>query len=190
MFQASTPPVLKSSLTEFLALPETKPASELIDGEIVQKPIPKGKHSIVQRELTFTIDRPLTEQKIARAFPELRCTFGGRSIVPDISVFKSERIPRDPDGTVANDFDLAPDWTIEILSPDQSQTKVVKNIVHCLKHGALMGWLIAPEDHTVFVYYPNREMEILDEPDALLPMPGFAQELRLTVGELFGWLTK
>jgi Uma2 family endonuclease len=195
MFQASTPPVLKSSLTEFLALPETKPASEFIDGEIVQKPMPKGKHSIVQRELTFTIDstieqRPLTEKNLARAFPELRCTFGGRSIVPDISVFKSERIPRDPDGTVANDFDLAPDWTIEILSPDQSQTKVVKNIVHCLKHGALMGWLIDPEDRTVFVYYANREMEILDESDALLPMPVFAQELGLTVGELFGWLAK
>ncbi len=33
------------SLQEFLQQPETKPASEYIDGEIIQKPMPKGRHS-------------------------------------------------------------------------------------------------------------------------------------------------
>jgi hypothetical protein len=33
--------------------------------------------------------------QIALAFPELRCTFGGRSIIPDASVFLWERIPFD-----------------------------------------------------------------------------------------------
>jgi Uma2 family endonuclease len=200
MVQALNPPVTQAALTlaDFLALPETKPASEFIDGEISQKPMPKGKHSIVQRELTFTIDRPLTAQKLARAFPELRCTYpagsrnsvyDGRSIVPDITVFKTDRIPRDPDGTVANDFDIAPDWTIEILSPDQSHTKVVKNIVHCLKNGTTIGWLIDPADRTIFAYYPNGTMEIFDTPEARLPVPEFAQSIGLTVGEIFGWLT-
>jgi Uma2 family endonuclease len=192
MVQALNPPVTQPSLTleAFLAMPETKPASEFVDGEIVQKPMPKGKHSIVQRELTFTLDRPLSAQNLAQAFPELRCSFGGRSVVPDVSVFTIERIPRDPDGTIANDFLIAPDWTIEILSPDQSQTKVVKNIVHCLKHGAAMGWLIDPDDRTVFVYYPNGGMAIFDAPDDRLPMPEFAQSLELSVGEVFGWLAK
>jgi Uma2 family endonuclease len=192
MVQALNPPVTQPSLTleAFLAMPETKPASEFIDREIVQKPMPKGKHSIVQRELTFTIDRPLSAKNLAQAFPELRCSFDGRSIVPDVSVFTTERIPRDPDGTIANDFLLAPDWTIEILSPDQSQTKVVKNIVHCLKHGAAMGWLIDPDDRTVFVYHPSGSMEIFDAPDDRLPMPEFAQSLELSVGEVFGWLAK
>jgi len=31
------------SLQEFLQQPETKPASEYIDGEIIQKPMPKGR---------------------------------------------------------------------------------------------------------------------------------------------------
>jgi Uma2 family endonuclease len=192
MVQALNPPAKKSALTlaDFLAMPETKPANEFIDGEIIQKPMAKGKHSIVQRELTFTIDRPLTAQNLASAFPELRCSFGGRSIVPDITVFKIDRIPRDPDGTIANDFEIAPDWTIEILSPDQSQTKVVKNIVHCLQHGTSMGWLIDPADRTVFAYHPNGKMEIFDDSEARLPVPDFAQSLALTVGEVFGWLAK
>ena len=190
MVQALSPPVTQISLTleAFLAMPETKPASEFIDGEISQKPMPKGKHSIVQCELTFAIDRPLKAQKIARAFPELRCSFGDRSIVPDVSVFKTDRIPHDPDGTVANDFDIAPDWTIEILSPDQRHTKVVKNIVHCLKHETTMGWLIDPEDRTVFIYHPNGTMEIFDEPEARLPVPEFARAIELTVSDVFGWL--
>jgi Uma2 family endonuclease len=190
MAQASTLPVVKLTLKDFLAMPETKPASEFIDGEIFQKPMPQGKNSAVQSELVPTINGKLRGQKIARAFAELRCTFGTRSLVPDVSVFVWDRIACDQSGEIANVFPLVPDWTIEILSPDQSQTKVVKNIVYCLKHGALLGWLIDPEDRTIFVYYPNRELEILDEPDVQLPVPAFAEALQLTVGELFGWLAK
>jgi Uma2 family endonuclease len=190
MVQAPQSPRAKTLLTlkAFLALPETKPGSEFIDGQIFPKPMPQGKHSAIQSEFVPTVNRQLKPPKIARAFSELRCTFGGRSVIPDVSVFVWDRIVRDPSGEVANVFGIAPDWTIEILSPDQSQTKVVKNIVHCLKHGALMGWLIDPDDRTVFVYEPNREIAIFDQPDDRLPMPEFAQGLVLTVGELFGWL--
>jgi len=176
------------TLEEFLKLPETKPASEYINGEIIQKPMPQGKHSVIQGELVPAINAVLKAQRIARAFPELRCTFGGRSTVPDVSVFVWDRIPRDEKGEIANTFLVAPDWTIEILSPDQSQTKVTKNILHCLKYQTQMGWLIDPEEQTVFVYLPDRQPEVFDEPEQQLPVPSFANELKLTVGNLFGWL--
>lgn len=82
------------SLADFLKQPETKPGSEYIDGHIIQKPIPKGEHSAIQTELASTINALLKRQKVARAFTELRCTFSGRSIIPDISVFQWNRIPR------------------------------------------------------------------------------------------------
>ena len=176
------------TLEEFLQQPETKPASEYIDGQAIQKPMPQGKHSTVQGELVPTINRVVKSKRLARAFPELRCTFGGRSTVPDITVFVWSRIPRDQNGEVANTFPIAPDWTIEILSPDQSQTKVTKNILHCLKYGTQMGWLIDPDEKTVFVYHPKQETEVFDEPDALLPVPSFASELQLTVKDVFAWL--
>ena len=187
MAQALVPQMI---LDDFLTLPEVKPANEFTNGAICQKPMPQGKHSIIQRELTFAIDRPLRDQKIARAFPELRCTFGQRSTVPDISILLWDRIPRNEDGAVANAFLLAPDWTIEILSPNQPQTKVVKNILHCLKHGTQMGWLIDPDEETVFVYQSQKEVEIFDEADQSLLMPAFTTVLNLSVGELFGWLTE
>jgi Uma2 family endonuclease len=190
MVQALRPPITQISLTleAFLAMPETKPASEFIDGEIVQKPMPQGKHSAVQSEFVPIVNHKLKPTKIARAFSELRCTFGGRSIVPDVSVWIWDRIAVDESGDIANIFSIAPDWTIEILSPDQSQTKVVKNIVHCLQHGTLLGWLIDPEDRTIFIYHPNGTMEIFDEPESRLPVSEFARAIELTVADVFGWL--
>ncbi|MEH1840371.1 MAG: Uma2 family endonuclease [Nostoc sp.] len=176
------------TLAEFLILPETKPASEYIDSQIIQKPMAQGKHSTIQGEMVSTINLTVKPKRIARAYPELRCTFGGRSIVPDVSVFTWQRIPRDENGQVANVFKAAPDWTIEILSPDQRQTKVTKNILHCLNYETQMGWLIDPEEQTVFVYIRNQQPIMLDELEALLPVPDFASELRLTVGNLFCWL--
>ncbi|MBW4504193.1 MAG: Uma2 family endonuclease [Scytonema hyalinum WJT4-NPBG1] len=176
------------ALNEFLKLPETEPATEYIDGQIIQKPMPQGKNSTIQGELVTAINTVVKPQRIARAFPELRCTFGGRSIVPDVAVFTWGRIPRDENGEIANVFQAAPDWVIEILSPDQSQTKVIKNILHCLEYETQMGWLIDPEEQSIFVYLRNQQPVVLDEAEALLPVPEFASELKLTVGDLFGWL--
>lgn len=176
------------ALEEFLNLPETKPASEYIDGQIIQKPMSQGKHSRIQAEFTPAINTVVKPKKIACAFPELRCTFGGRSTVPDIAVFVWGRIPCDENGEIANVFSLAPDWTIEILSPDQSHTKVTKNILHCLKHGTQMGWLIDPDEKTVFVYRSKQEIEVFDQSDVLILTPSFVGELNLTVKDLFAWL--
>ncbi|MBD2301100.1 Uma2 family endonuclease [Nostoc sp. FACHB-190] len=185
MVKTPTQPI---TLEEFLKLPETKPSLEYIDGQIIQKPMPQGKHSAIQGEFFPAINNIVKPKRIARAFPELRCTFGGRSIVPDIVVFTWDRIPRDENGEIANTFALAPDWTIEILSPDQNQTKVTKNILHCLKYGTQMGWLIDPDEQTVFVYQPKQETTVFDEPDALISVPSFMSELQLTVRDLFAWL--
>lgn len=50
-----------------------------------------------------------------------------------------------------------------------------------------MGWLIDPEDRSIFVYQPG-QVEILDEPKAVLPLPRFMAEITYKVGDLFGLL--
>ena len=62
-----TTPSKSITLKEFLALPETKPALEYIDGKIIQKPMPKGKHSTIQGELVTAINSVLKPEKTARA---------------------------------------------------------------------------------------------------------------------------
>jgi Uma2 family endonuclease len=83
------------TLEEFLKLPETKPASEYIDGAVIQKPISKTRHSRLQGKLIDAINEVAEAKQIAYAFPELRCTFGGRSIIPDIAVFRWQNLELD-----------------------------------------------------------------------------------------------
>ena len=177
---------ISTSLTDFLKLPETQPASEFINGLICQKPLPQGKHSLLQLKFCQAINLVAEPEKIALAFPELRCNFGDRSLVPDATVFTWSRIVLEPNGEVANSFNIYPDWTVEILSPDQKATRVISNILHCLKYGTQLGWLIDPEERSILVFRPKQEPVEL-RGDDLLPMPDFFN-LELTVANVFGWL--
>ena len=178
----------KITLSEFLQLPETKPASEYIDGQIIQKPMPQAKHSRIQIKLGMAIENIASEKKIAAAFSELRCTFGGRSLVPDLAVLLWDNIPLNQGGELLNQITTPPDWTIEILSPQQNQMKVTKNILFCLKHGCQLGWLIDPEDKCILVYYSDQPTDFFEDENSQLPVPNFLTELKLTMGDIFGWL--
>ncbi len=186
MVQAPTQPL---SLEAFLAQPETKPAREYSDGAIAQKPMPQGEHSTLQGDLVSVLNASLKPTKIGRAYPELRCTFGGRSLVPDIAVFQWGRIPRRADGRVENAFKIAPDWAIEILSPGQSQTQILRNLSHCFAHGTQMAWLLDPEEACLLVYNTEPALRVFEADATPLPVPDFAAAVQLTAGEIFGWLT-
>jgi Uma2 family endonuclease len=178
----------KISLEEFLLLPETKPASEYVDGKIYQKDMPQGKHSTLQTRFGNRINQVGEPQKLAFAFSELRCTFGGRSIVPDIAVFEWSRILLNAKGEVENRFEIVPDWTIEILSPDQNPTRVINNILFCLNHNAKLGWLIDPAEKLVLVFKPQQQPEAKENQD-ILPVLDVLSDLQLSADDLFGLLS-
>ncbi len=115
----------------------------------------------------------------------MRCTFGEASIVPDIAVFRWERIPRDESGQVANRFQIYPDWAIEILSPDQKQNKVLANLLHCIENGTELGWLLDPKDQNILVVN-DRRIQIFQGIDPLPVLNGI--NLELTAEQIFGWL--
>ena len=64
--------------------------------------MPKGKHSVIQSELTSAINQVTKPVKVAIAFTELRCSFGDSALVPDISVLLRDRVPLDKYGAVAD----------------------------------------------------------------------------------------
>jgi len=177
----------KLTLAEFLELPETKPASEYIESQIYQKPMPQGEHSILQSRLSKAINQVGEPQQLALALTELRCTFGGRSLVPDISVFEWQRIPRKENGRIENKFEIPPDWIIEILSPDQSASRVINKIIFCLKQGTKLGWFIEAEDESVMVFQPNQLPDV-KYADENLPVLEILGDWQLSVASVFSWL--
>ncbi|OKH16071.1 Uma2 family endonuclease [[Limnothrix rosea] IAM M-220] len=158
---------IKLSLKEFLAADyiEESPAWEYLNNGAVQKPIPKFRHSISQKRLLAAL---VAAEPDYLALPELRCTFGDRSVVPDISVIAFEKIQFDEFGEPEENFLLAPDWAIEILSPSQNMSRVVDNLLYCLRHGTQLGWLIDPGDRSILVFRPQQEPQIF-RGDELLP---------------------
>ncbi|MBN3939573.1 MAG: Uma2 family endonuclease [Nostoc sp.] len=175
------------SLTEFLQLPETQPASEYIDAKIYQKPMPQGKHSRIQTRLSTEINQVSEPEQKALALTELRCTYGGRSLVPDIAVFEWSRLVVDQDGEIANQFGIYPDWIIEILSPDQFPNRVIDKIIFCINHGTKLGWFIDSNDKSVMVFQPNKLPEVKYNNDNLTVLYVLA-DWQITPADIFSWL--
>lgn len=174
------------TLEEFLQLPETQPASEFIHGKVIQKVMPQGEHSRLQYKFCWTVNQVAESSQVAIAFPELRCVVGKNAIVPDVAVFRWNRIPRTELGRVANRFESYPDWAIEILSPDQSTTKVLENLLLCSMAGTELGWLIDAKEETILGVFPEQRVQLFRGDEGLPILAGIGLELR--VNQVFDWL--
>src|SRR5437899_1637609 len=73
--------IRQMTLTEFLKLPEEKPALEFEEGKVIQKVAAGGKHSRLQGAVCEILNEFAKPPRTALAFLELRTTFGGRSYV-------------------------------------------------------------------------------------------------------------
>jgi Uma2 family endonuclease len=175
------------SIDQFLALPELediKPALEFEGGRVTQKVSPKARHSGLQVELTYLFDRASRRRKVARAFSELRVTFGGRSYVPDVSVLLWDRIPRDERGMLLDDVLVAPDIAVEIVSPGQSVNALVRRCLTYVSLDVRVALLVDPTDESVIVFRAGQSAQALrgtDEINLEDVLPGFA----VTVARVF-----
>ena len=168
------------TLAEFLALPEIEasPAWELVNQVAVQKTMPTLFHSRLQKRLLTTIDQSTQSYE---ALPELRCVLATSSLVPDVAVMCRERLPK-----LNQAIEGAPDWIIEILSPDQRATRVITKIQACLEAGTRLAWLIDPLEEVVMVFWADRSLVILRGDNLLPVLPDL--QLMLTPIEIFGWM--
>lgn len=172
------------ALEQFLKLPEAKPALEYENGRISQKASPQGQHSSIQGDLVELFNRSTRPNRLARAFPELRFTYDDRSYVPDVSVYLWDRIPRDERGRVANTFTEPPDIVVEIVSPDQSVTSLVRRCICYVARGVQVALLVDSADESILLFRPNQiplAVEAADRIDLgdVIPGPAF------TVADVF-----
>ena len=159
-------------LAEFLSQPniETSPAWEFISGRAQQKPMPTLFRSRLQRNLVNAINACSDRYEVIQ---ELRCIVPPYSPVPDIAVIARDRLPTE-DGP----FIGAPDWLIEIRSPDQSTLDLQNKILHCLGNGTELAWLIDISRQQVWVWQGDELPLILAGSDVL---PVSDESLNLTV---------
>lgn len=182
----ATMPKLRT-LEEFLALPEEKPALEFQDGVVTKKVSPKGRHSALQFEIAEIFNRFARPLRLARAFPELRTTFAGASRVPDVALYRWERVPLDAAGGIADDFLAPPDLVVEIASPNQRANALLRRCRWYVDHGVGVALLVDPDDASILVFRPGKAPRMLRESDRVDLddiLPGF----NLVARELFAAL--
>lgn len=178
MTQATQPLTLDSFL--HLSNIEESPAWEFIAGEMLQKPMPTSHHSILQKRLVGAIDQAESNYE---AFPELRCILSQQSVVPDVTVILKDRLPSENSPVQG-----APDWIIEILSPDQSTTKLIAKIQTCLEEGTRLGWLLDSTEEVIMVFWRDRPLTIISGSMIAPVLPEI--DLQITAQQIFDWLPK
>jgi Uma2 family endonuclease len=66
---------------------------------------------------------------------------------------------------------LCPDFVIEIRSETDSLEKLQAKMTEYIENGASLGWLIDVKNKKVYVYRPNAEIEVLDNPTEISGEP-------------------
>ena len=95
---------------------------------------------------------------------------------PDASWIKLERWNALTEEQKASFAPICPDFVIELRSASDPLTSLQDKMQEYMANGALLGWLIDRKNRTIHIYRPNREPEILDNPEIVSgdpELPGF-----------------
>lgn len=124
---------------------------ELIDGEIVRRPMARSEHALAQSGLSDEI-QPLKRKdgpggwwimtEISVQYSEHQCP------CHDLAGWRKERVPKRPTGIMTT----RPDWVSEILSPGHERKDLVHHFMLLQRFEVPYYWIISPEDRTVIAY--------------------------------------
>jgi len=155
---------------EFAAMEEPADGSkqELVKGEIVTMPPPKGRHGYVQGEIYARLWNVVKPNKLGWVVVESGVVLERDPDTvrgPDVSFYSISRHPSPPDDY----FEIPPDLAVEVLSPDDRRREVLEKIREYTANGVRLVWLINPdlEVRTVTIYRGNQPGIILEETDTI-----------------------
>ncbi len=176
------------TLDEFLAMPETEPASEFICGEVVQKPMPNPDHGSIAFEIAGLFRDYLRASPVGRGFIETRHTQRPerRAYLPDVSFVLAEHLP-EGERLHRGPFELPPDIAVEILSPDDRAARIAEKLTFYMRNNTPLVWVIDPAERTLDAHRPGLPSTHHTPGDIITAEPVLA-DFRLDVGALFAVL--
>jgi Uma2 family endonuclease len=137
------------TIDDLLESPEER--VELIDGEIVRRPMARAEHGVVQvHAATELADFCRTAgptgwwilSEVSVAYEPHQCPSH------DLAGWRKERMPERPRGIV----ELAPDWVCEIVSPGHERKDTLTLFLLLQRHRVPYYWLIWPEERTLIAH--------------------------------------
>ncbi|MEH1903692.1 MAG: Uma2 family endonuclease [Nostoc sp.] len=95
---------------------------------------------------------------------------------PDASWVELERWNALTDAQKASFAPICPSFVIELRSSSDRLIKLQDKMQEYIDNGASLGWLIDRQNRKVYIYRHHRELEILENPEAVIgnpELPGF-----------------
>lgn len=105
----------------------------------------------------------------------------GAKRMPDAAWLTNEKWNGLSDAEQEKPLPFAPDFAVELRSPSDSLKNLQKKMREYIENGVSLGWLIDPKNKRVYVYRPNAEPKVLDNPAEVsgeLLLKGFVLNLQ------------
>lgn len=124
---------------------------ELIDGEIVKRPMARSEHALIQSSLSDEVSVFKRKDglggwwimlEISVNYNEHQCPSH------DLAGWRKERVPVRPTGIM----NIIPDWVCEITSPGHERKDLFHHFMLLQRSKVPYYWVISPEDKTLIAY--------------------------------------
>jgi Uma2 family endonuclease len=166
---------------ELLRLNIPNKRTELVRGELVVREPAGSQHGYIAMRIGAALFAFVDSHRLGRVYAAETGFVLRRDPdtvrAPDAAFVSSARLPA---ATARGYLDGAPDLAVEVLSPGDRPGEVLNKVGEWLDAGALLVWVIAPEQRRARVYRADGiESQLLDtdvlEGESVLP--GFRQSI-------------
>jgi Uma2 family endonuclease len=197
----------RKTFDDLMATPDDGYRYELVRGEILRMPPPKGEHGYVEAALVEAMGRYLYDKALSLGWASgdgltARNQLVGRIASGEAGIRVS--IPTDPDqvrgldfgyftaeqvqriGTIAQDAYTpeAPAIVAEVISPSETASYIEDKVADYFAAGAQLVWLIFPTRRTIRVCLPDGTTYMVP-PDGALDGGTVLHEFTLPITDLF-----
>ncbi len=183
--------VLKSPPERHLPIPTTMTPAEFLENDVPGYEYAKGelipmspatrRHGKISISIIRHLDRYVYENGLGELYTaETIFQVGDRMMKPDVAFVSTDRLDVDEDAT----FPIPPDLAIEVVSPSDVHSRVVRKALDYLAAGTRLVWVLDPVSKTVTVYRSESDIETLTR-EAMLTGEDVVSGFTCSVAQLF-----
>ena len=152
------------------------------EGDIVIMPPVGGERSFQNSELSAELRNWAKRDGRGRSFDSSVEFFlpNGAAYSPDASWVLRSRLDSLTKHEKKRFLRLCPDFVVELKSPSDRLSRLKSKMQEWIANGAQLGWLLDPDQRTVYIYRPGREPEQIVNADQVAgegPRAGFVLQL-------------
>ncbi len=165
-----------------MSLPDVR--SELVDGEVVQMCPPGFEHADISARLIELLRSliPRTAGKVVSELGFLLKRNPDLVRAPDVAFISQKKL--EAHGRTRKFWPGPPDLAVEVLSPEDRASEVLRKVGEYLEAGTRMVWVVNPEGRNVTSYRSLNQVRVYGAGEEIPGedvLPGFS----LKVSEIF-----